>query len=67
MKLIFDTETTGLDPMRDEILQLSIIDENEDVLFNDYLKPTRKTEWPDAERINHISYMMVKDKMYVVN
>ena len=63
MKLIFDTETTGLDPMSDEILLLSIIDEHENVLFNDYLKPSRKTKWPDAERINHISYMMVKDKM----
>lgn len=50
MKLIFDTETTGLDPMRDEILQLSIIDENENVLFNDYLKPLHKAKWPDAER-----------------
>lgn len=63
MKLVFDTETTGLNPMEDEILQLSIIDEQENILFNDYLKPSRKTKWPDAERINHISYMMVKDKM----
>ena len=62
MKLIFDTETTGLDPMRDEILQLSIIDENENVLFNDYLKPLHKAKWPDAERVNHISYEMVKGK-----
>lgn len=62
MKLIFDTETTGLDPMRDEILQLSIINENENVLFNDYLKPLHKAKWPDAERVNHISYEMVKSK-----
>lgn len=63
MKLVFDTETTGLNPMEDEILQLSIIDENENVLFNDYIRPSHKTTWPDAERINHISYEMVKDKM----
>lgn len=62
MKLIFDTETTGLNTLRDEILQLSIIDEHENVLFNDYLKPPRKTKWPDAERINHISYEMVENK-----
>ena len=62
MKLVFDTETTGLNPMEDEILQLSIIDEKENVLFDDYLKPLHKTQWPDAERINHISYEMVKDK-----
>lgn len=62
MKLVFDTETTGLNPMEDEILQLSIIDENENILFDDYLKPVHKTKWPDAERINHITCEMVKDK-----
>ena len=62
MKVIFDTETTGLNPLEDEILQLSMIDENERVLFDDYFKPEHQTSWPSAERVHHISYDMVKGK-----
>ena len=62
MTIILDSETTGLIPRQDELLQLAIIDDQENVLFNEYIRPVRKTEWKKAESINGISPVMVKDK-----
>ena len=62
MKIFFDVESTGLNPDQDEILQLSIINEMEEVLFNDYLRPVRHETWREAEKIHHISPEMVRDK-----
>ena len=47
---------TGLGPygtysQKDEILQLSIINEEGDVLFNEYFKPQNKTKWKETEEI----------------
>lgn len=53
--ICLDCETTGLDPNEDEILSLSIVDWDGNVLHDRKYKPTRKTEWPDAERVNGIS------------
>lgn len=54
LTICLDVETTGLYEM-DEILQLSIIDENNRVLFHSYFKPYANRKWKEAERINHIS------------
>lgn len=59
--IVIDTETTGLKPGHDEILQLSIIDGDENVLFNEYIKPIRRKRWPKAQEINGIAPKMVKD------
>ena len=59
--ICFDTETTGLDGTA-EILQLSIINAEEEVLFDEFLKPKRHTAWPQAEAVHHISPKMVEDK-----
>lgn len=59
--IFLDTETTGLNPELDEILQISIINESGDILLDSYIKPERNTEWEAAEEINHIHYDMVKD------
>lgn len=59
--IVFDTETTGLYAGSDELLQLSIIDGTGRELFNEYIKPSRRRKWPEAERVNHISPEMVKD------
>lgn len=59
--IVIDAETTGLDARNDEILQLTIISDSGRILFNEFILPTKHTEWPEAERINHITYDMVKD------
>lgn len=59
MDIILDTETTGLKPEIDELLQVSIIDTNGVILLNEYIKPDRATEWTDAMRINQITPEMV--------
>lgn len=63
-RIIVDTETTGLDPAEDELLQIAIIDGNGTTLHNEYYKPEHKTSWPEAQRINHISPQQVKNKAY---
>lgn len=57
--LCLDVETTGLYPAFDEILQLSIIDGNGEVLFNQYICPKEHTEWEEAEQVNGISPLTV--------
>ena len=51
----FDVETTGTDPNSDEILQVSIIDGDGNILVNTFVKPRRMTSWPDAEVVHGIS------------
>lgn len=53
--LVFDTETTGLDPDEDEVLQFSACDGNGDVLMNEHFGTESKEEWPGAEAVNGIS------------
>lgn len=56
--IVIDTETTGLDPFEDELLQVSIISVDGETLYDSFIKP--KTEsWEDAERINGITPEMV--------
>ena len=59
--IVLDTETIGLNAAEDEILQVSIIDNEGAVLFDSYIKPTQHTEWAEAERIHHITPEMVAD------
>ena len=61
MTIILDTETTGLNPEQDELLQVSIISDTGETLIDQYVRPTSCTEWPDAERVNHITPDMVRD------
>ena len=63
--IVIDTETTGLDPFHDELLQVSIIDEEGNVLFDSYFKPIRHKEWSKAESVNHISPKMVADAPHI--
>lgn len=62
MIIVFDTETTGLIPGDDEVIQFSAIDEDGKVLMNEYIKPSRHTSFPEASEVNGIYYEDLKDK-----
>lgn len=64
-RIVLDTETTGLHPQSDEILQLSIIDGDGNTLWNKLYRPLFKTSWPDAQRIHHIKPSDVQDKDFI--
>lgn len=53
-KICLDTETTGLDCFRDEIIELAIISYNGDILFHHRIKPLRRKSWPKASSVNGI-------------
>lgn len=59
--IVFDTETTGLDPYKDEILSLAIINGNGDVVFNSLLNPEMRKTWKKASEVNGITPRMVKN------
>jgi DNA polymerase III epsilon subunit-like protein len=52
--LCLDTETTGTDVFRDEVLSLSIVNGLGEIVFEHFVKPKRKSQWPEAQRIHGI-------------
>ena len=61
MVVCFDTETTGINTKQDELLQITIVDDKFNILLDTYVCPATKTKWALAEKVNHISYDMVKN------
>lgn len=57
----FDTETTGVSPKYDDVIQITIAGQNGEILLSTYVKPQNCAEWKDAEEINHITPGMVSD------
>lgn len=57
---IIDTETTGLDAVQNELLQVSIIDSEGNIMFDSYFRPCASS-WDDARAVNGISPDMVQD------
>lgn len=60
--VVIDTETTGLDPEKDEVLSLAVVDEDGKELFYHYIKPGTRKRWPKATEINGITWKDVKDE-----
>ena len=58
-----DFETTGLKAGEDEVLQVSIIDENYNVLLNAYCRPNNKESWEDAQAVHGITPLMVANEL----
>lgn len=61
-RIILDTETTGLQPQYDEILQLSIIDGYGNALLNNLYRPKYRDSWPEAQHVHGISPTQVVGK-----
>lgn len=59
--IVLDFETTGI--YGDvEVLQVSVINDKEEVLLSSYCRPEHTESWEDAEAVHGISPEMVKDK-----
>ena len=55
-----DTETTGVTD-DDEIVEITIIDDNGKPLINTLVKPAYHSSWPGAERVHGISPIDVRN------
>ncbi len=53
--LVLDTETTGLNPRRDEVLSLSIIDRAGQALLDERFGAARHRRWDAAQAVHGIS------------
>jgi DNA polymerase III alpha subunit (gram-positive type) len=61
VELYIDVETGGLSPYTDGLCQLCIIDNNEKVIFNEFLKPQKgKFYYKTAFQINNLNFQMLK-------
>ena len=58
--VVLDFETTGLDEMDEEILQVAIIDQDGNKLMSELCCPVVITGWPEAEAVHRISPADVK-------
>lgn len=63
--LIFDTETTGINAGKDEILSLAIMNLKGEVLFNHLIRPSHRKRWDKASEINGIYWKDVKDEQEI--
>lgn len=63
---IIDTETTGLGE-NDEVLSLSVVNVDGDVLFDELIKPAHRQRWSEAQKIHGIAPKDVKNKKLLVD
>ncbi|NGM16985.1 hypothetical protein GMI70_03005 [Eggerthellaceae bacterium zg-893] len=60
--IVIDTETTGIDREKDEVLSLAIVDLDGNELFYSLIRPTTRKRWPKAQEVHGIAWADVKDK-----
>lgn len=65
--IVLDTETTGTDTYKDEVLSLTIMDLDGTVLFDELINPVKRQRWPKAEEVNGITPAMVKGKKHLTD
>ena len=65
--ICLDCETTGLNPEEDEILSISIVNQNGEVLFDELFKPENHTSWDKAQVIHGIAPADVENKSFLKN
>ena len=53
--ICFDVETTGLNPQRDEVLQVAFINGEGDTLMACYVRPEHHSCWTSAQRVHGIT------------
>jgi DNA polymerase III subunit epsilon len=62
--IYLDVETTGLDPMIDEVLQIGMVDDHfQGAILDILVKPNRLNEWPKAEAIHGIGPADVREAL----
>ena len=61
---VLDTETTGL---RGEVVSFALIDEKNNILINEFCKPTYEKICSKAESIHHITNEMIKDARNIIS
>ena len=59
MSLYLDAESTGLDTLNDEPVEIAIAGDDGATVFHSLVRPVRHTEWPDAEEVHGITPAMV--------
>ena len=53
--IVYDLETTGVNPWKDEPLSMCIMDLQGKVIFEHYFRPEHTKSWPDAAAIHGIT------------
>ena len=59
--IYLDTETTGLNPALDDVLEIAIIDDDGNVLMDTLCAPVLNSSWEDAQDVHGITPEMVED------
>lgn len=62
---IISLETTGLKSGVNEILKITVVDHYGKMVLEELYKPYRTQKWSDAEKLNGISFRMVRDKPHI--
>lgn len=63
--VVLDVETTGLSSLYDEVIQLSILADNGEILINRIFRPYYHIDYPEASYINSLDYSVLESCEYI--